>query len=897
MRFTILTVLLIATCLSTASAEQPAVRFDFSRGTHGWMPANQVENMRVSAEGLQFECVGNDPYIVSPPVKGMPLGNRVQLIIRMRSEANQRGEIFFGRSFTAQNSVGFTVQNDGQWHEYQVILPPQEKGARLRIDPATAEGPLTIAWIKVFDMQPLSAGPLPSPTAVELQPPLHSVRSGDLMLAHSGQQWDAFGVWIDGQKMARSHGNPQLGVVVNDDPVYLNLSAATLEVTIPTEGEIHVTASLQDAGGANWQVRRAFVAGDDGAITVRTAVSVDQQRSVFHVPMLTLLAGWGTFGEEKQQGVLPGVEYLENEPSSSEADVRGPQANRRIVENHKLCFPMMSIVAEDRYVGLIWNRDDRPAAVFDSPDRIFDSGSHLMGLWLPGVGPHRLENELDVLRPLNIQPDQPLTLTATLIGGHGQHVNSPVQHYVRLASGLPPVPEYDTGFDAAVRLLAHGWLDSALHEDGTWRHAVWGDQFPARPAADAPGYMLWLAEHTDDAELAERLRAATRRGLERLGDPGNWEARCSHVARPFAPLLFGQIEPYAQRRLAAARQSLRGFDDQGLVRYRPQAGRPDYGSTHWEDHANGLSALRLEPILEAAVFTGDADLADQALAILDKQLEVYHNTVPRGAQTWEMPLHTPDILASGRVVACCNLAYQLTGDPKYLEASRHWAWTGVSMVYLDPPTDGPVGLYATTAVLGATNWTAPFWIGLPVQWCGLVYRSSLQELARLDSEQREFWNQLAVGITRSGLQQSFPLDDPQHQGLLADFFFLREQRPDGPAISPGTVQANLAEAYDRTPIYTLERIGPDGMLLHAPGQIRSIEQDGATIRVVIEGWSSEPYWLRLVRIPAMPRIELQGGRLLETQFDADRKTLNLQVHGKGPFTLLLTPSQATSDNR
>lgn len=891
MRFTIGAALLLATSLSTASAEQPAVLFDFTQGTHGWSPANQVENMRVTAEGLQFDCVGHDPYIVSPPVAGMPLGNRVQLVIRMRSEANQAGEVFFGRSFTAEDAVRFTVRNDGQWHEYEVMLPPQQKGARLRIDPATAAGPVTIAWIKVFDMQPLTAGPLPSPVIQELQQPWQSVHSGDLMLAHSNQHWDGWGVWVDGQPMARSHGNFQLGVVVEDDPTYLDFSSASMELTVPSKGQLHVTARLQDDGGANWQVRREFVAQGDGAITVRTEVSADQERSLFHVPMLTLLAGWGTFGEEKQQAVLPGVEYLENEPSSSELDVRGPQANRRIVENHKLCFPMMSIVAQDRYVGWIWDRADRPAAVFDSPDRIFDSGSHLMGLWLPGVGPHRLENDLDVLRPLNIQPDQPLTLTATLIGGRGLTVNSPVQHYVRLAGGLPPVPEYESGFEGAVRLLAHGWLDSALHEDGIWRHAVWGDQFPARPAADAPGYMLWLAEHTDDAALATRLRAAAGRGLERLGDPGNWEARCSHVARPFAPLLFGQIEPYAQRRLAAARQALRGFDDQGLVRYRPQPGRPDYGATHWEDHANGLSALRLEPILEAAVFTGDEELAEQAIAILDKQLEVYQNTVPRGAQTWEMPLHTPDILASARVVACCNLAHQLTGDPKYLQAGRHWAWTGVSMVYLDPPTDGPVGLYATTAVLGATNWTAPFWIGLPVQWCGLVYRSSLQELARLDAEHGEFWDQLAIGITRSGLQQSFPLDDPVNQGLLADFFFLREQRPDGPAISPGTVQAHLAEAYGQTPIYTLQRIEPDGMLLHVPGNILNIQREGTSMRIVVEGWSSEPYWVRLVRVPAMPEIEVQGGRLLETTYQADLKTCNLQVQGKGPLTLQLTLPQ------
>ncbi|MDZ7615840.1 MAG: hypothetical protein U1E05_02485, partial [Patescibacteria group bacterium] len=137
-------------------------------------------------------------------------------------------------------------------------------------------------------------------------------------------------------------------------------------------------------------------------------------------------------------------------------------------------------------------------------------------------------------------------------------------------------------------------LDSALHEDGTWRHAVWGDNFPARPAADAPGYMLWLAEHATDDALAQRLRAGAQRGLARLGSAGHWEAHCSHVARPFAPLLFGRVEPYAARRLAGARQAIAGFDDEGLTRYKPQPGKPDYGETHWADHANGLSAARLE---------------------------------------------------------------------------------------------------------------------------------------------------------------------------------------------------------------------------------------------------------------------------------------------------------------
>jgi hypothetical protein len=870
----------------TARAQEPVVLFDFTQGLQGWVAAHAVANMRVTAEGVEFDCLDEDPYIHSGPVANLPRGHRVLLTLRMKSDADPVGEVFFGRGFTAQDSVRFTVNDDGQWHEYELLLPAQEAGARLRIDPAAGAGHVTIAWIKAVELKPLSGAELAPPTAIELGEQPCTITAGDLVLAHGGKQWDGFRVLVAGEELAQSHGRSQLGVILNGEPAYLDLAGADCEVSAEPDGTLRVAARLRDAGGANWQFCRQFVPRGDGAIVMETAVTVDQPRQVFHLPMLTLFPGLGTFGQAKTQAVLPGVEYLENEPSSSEADVRGEQAKRRIVAGHKLCFPLMSVVANGRYVGLIWDRSDHPAAVFDSPDRIFHSDSHLLGLWFPGVGERRLENEAAAFRPFPIEANAAKTFTATLIGGRGQTVNSAVEQYVKLSGGLPPIPEYEGGFDGAVKLLAHGWLDSKLHEDGIWRHAVWGSRFPARPAADAPGYMLWLAEHTDDEALGQRLRAAAERGLQRLTPAGNWDARCSHVARPFAPLLFGQIEPYAARRLADARQTLATFDKQGLIRYRPQQGRPDYGSTHWEDHANGLSIGRLEPVLETAVFTGDEQLTKAALAILDKQLEVYRHTVPRGAQTWEMPLHTPDILASGRIVAGCNLAYQLTADQKYLDAAREWAWSGVSLVYLDQPVDGPVGLYATTAVLGATNWTAPFWIGLPVQWCGLVYRSSLQDLARLDPESGFLWEQLAAGITRSGLQQTFPLEDAERQGLLPDFFHLRAQRSDGPAISPGTVQANLAEAYGKTPIYALQRLTPRNVLLHVPGGIGLVEHCGRETRVPINGWYSKPYWVRLVRVPAPPpQVELQGGKVLTTEYNATRRTLNVLVEGQGTLVL------------
>lgn len=869
--------------------------FDFRAGPHGWEPTHAVENMRVTADGLEFDCVGPDPYIQSEPVTNLPLGTPLRLTIRMRSEADASGEVFFGRGFTAGNSTPFSVRADGQWHEYDVQLPPQQAGARLRIDPAADVGRIAIAWIRATDLRPLDAGQLARPERLAIDAASPGISAGELTIVHAADAWDGYVVRVDDQQMAQAHGRAQLGVVLDGQPVYVDLADTTVAIEQATAERLSVAARVVDAGGANWLLRRTFTVRAAGAITVETSVAVDRERAVCHLPMLTLSAGLGSFGESKTQAVLPGVEYLEDEPSSSEADVRGPQAQRRIVDSFRPCFPLMSVVANGRYVGLIWDRSDRPATVFDSPDRVFGSKAHLLGLWLPGGDEYRLENELNVFRPLVMAPDRPVCLTATLIGGRGQTVQPAVEQYVRLRGGLPPAPDIEGGFDAAVKLLAHGWLDSALHEDGIWRHAVWGKMFPARPAADALGYMLWLAEHTDDRQLAERLRAAAQRGLARLAPAHDWDARCSHVARPFAPLLFGQIEPYAQRRLDNARQAMAGFDNRGLVRYRPLPGHTDYGATHWEDHANGLSATRLEPILETAVFTGDAELTRAALAVLDQQLEAYRDTVPRGAQTWEMPLHTPDILASGRVVAGCNLAYCLTGERRYLEAAREWAWSGVPLVYLDPPVAGSVGLYATTAVLGASNWVAPFWIGQPVQWCGLVYRTAVQELGALDPDVGPFWNHLAAGITRSGLQQTFPSSDRVRQGLLPDFFHLREQRRDGPAISPGTVQANLAEAFGKTPIYSLRRLAPHGVLLHVPGGIGRVADDNSTLQVEIDGWCSKPYWVRLVHIPSSPkRVEFEGGQVLDVEFNAARQTLNIRVEGKGTLRLSALTSTASA---
>ncbi|MCL5280737.1 MAG: hypothetical protein M1376_12615, partial [Planctomycetes bacterium] len=260
----------------------------------------------------------------------------------------------------------------------------------------------------------------------------------------------------------------------------------------------------------------------------------------------------------------------------------------------------------------------------------------------------------------------------------------------------------------------------------------------------------------------------------------------------------------------------------------------------------------------------------QGLALLDQQTALYANTVPRGAQTWEVPLHTPDILASAHLVKAYTLGYILSEKQKFLEQARYWAWTGVPFVYLVNPTKGEIGPYATIAVLGATNWRAPVWFGRPVQWCGLVYCSALHLLSQYDRTGP--WEAIAKGITATGLQMTWPVTDPKRQGLLPDVFDLQAQFRDGPAINPGTVEAHVPELFGRGTLYDVRRLAGKARFLHAPCTIRDIRETDASVTFIVDGWDRKPFDLLLSGVehkPAAVTIRRLAGQGAPNQVPVD----------------------------
>src|SRR5260370_41031406 len=100
--------------------------------------------------------------------------------------------------------------------------------------------------------------------------------------------------------------------------------------------------------------------------------------------MFMLFDGTGAFGSVKGQVFLAGLEYLENEPSSSEADLIGPASKRQVPDNLKLTFPLIAIQYEARFLALACKMNPHFCALYDSPDRLFGSVWHVMALIYPG---------------------------------------------------------------------------------------------------------------------------------------------------------------------------------------------------------------------------------------------------------------------------------------------------------------------------------------------------------------------------------------------------------------------------------------------------------------------------------------------------------------------------------
>jgi len=815
-----------------------------------WGNPHDLTILTQTDEGLPLSITNSDPYFYGPS-RDYPTNELLWMNIRMKSDVSGFAQVFYFQTGPSEaNSVHFFVQG-GDWVQLRVPLPALWSQTSLRIDPPGESGVCILGNIS-FEARPSIQSPeWPSPEPGPIGS--NSISSGDLTLVHNTSRLGAFQVQVKGTNVAVGNNRSLIGYLSGTTQRWLEVTNPV--VLTQDNGSMQATTTFDDPDGAQWQWRQIFTPNTQtGGIEVESRVTVNQDRSVIFLPMFTVLPGVGTFGTNKTQAVFAGVEYLENEASSSELDVIGSGSQRQVPDFIKLTFPLMALSAESNYVGLIWEQSSQFAGLHDSPDRIFKSGGHLMSVIFPGSDPSiRQDGQVLPYGGQQLVAGQPLVMKGTLIGGTGNTIIPAVQQYVAQC-GLPEIPQ--SGYTATdyFTLAAHGWLDTTIRSGAKFRHAI-GTSFTYGACSDAAFYMDWLSSKVSDTNLSARL-SETSSEARALVSTSSYNSACiGHVKYPVEALVFGSVFVNAATALSEGQGQLAVFQSDGSVLYQAPASGLDLSSNYWTKEANGLAASSVMVVLERGVFSGNQDLINKGLGVL-RALSKFRNTVPRGAQTWEVPLHTPDILASAYLVRCYTLGYELTGEEDFLEQAKYWAWTGVPFVYLTQPTSQPVGVYSTIPVFGATQFVAPLWIGLPVQWCGLVYADAIRRFARHDPTGP--WLHLADGIATAGVQHTHPASDSLYQGLLPDSFDLRAQYRNQVPINPATLLPEAMQMFGEPAPYDFRVLRHHGLMIHAPGPItiNSETSDGASLSVSC--WSANKWYVLINGFSASPSIKLNG---------------------------------------
>ena len=546
--------------------------FDFSTipDATSWSADHSIASLTTVTNGLLVRLAGDDPYM-SGPARDFPTNALLWLNLELKSEQGGGAQVFFFTNYpTEANSVKFFVPPGGSYGA-RVPMPALGPGWRLRIDPPGDSGTCLLEHLWFSERVLLQPPAWPKPQAPAAGPDPVVLRSGELELIHHARSLGAFELKAGSRQMAVGYTRPMFGYVVGPSMQWVDPGAsATNPVTVTSSANaLRVTAEFLDPDGGQWTVQQVFTAANTDAIAVESSLTINRDRQVIYAPLFTLFSGLETFGTNKTQGLFCGLEYLENEPSSSEADITGPESRRQVPDMLKVTLPLMALSAQERYVGLLWEPKPDICAVFDSPDRLFGSGGHVMGLLFPGSnGQNREEGSLLPYDAALVRSNQPVVLRATVIGGQGLTVIPAVQQYVALRS-LPPMPAPVLTSREFLNLAAHSWLDSQIRSNALFRHAYWPG-FNPQPAADASVWMRWLAEKTEDASLKTALSTTASAALQQIAGVQNYNGyQIGHVSYPLPSLVFNAALENAATAQAHARATLSVFQPDGTVRYRP----------------------------------------------------------------------------------------------------------------------------------------------------------------------------------------------------------------------------------------------------------------------------------------------------------------------------------------
>jgi len=794
-------------------------QWTFDSGLTGW---EALHHCKISAADGAMKIVssGNDPYLT---VRLEAPGPVLVIKLRARSNAAGAGQFFWSTDkqggFAEARSKRFEMIHDGKWHEYTLLIRVDGTMKALRFDPAGAIGTIEIDSFSIhhgrthpleiertetrkgsviLHVRNVSTGPV----SFDVSEKTHTVAGGKTIAVT--QKLRGKGPFERCIVVLTSKGLPDIrrSVLVfrpevnKDSDFRATVGTGDLKLRIPSYGHgarIEYKGKLVGILGPiakiGWRVQsfgfpkgttdklRMVCQGKVVHLAVKgneISVSIDvgeRRNESAEGPALRAIGAL-------QQGLFAGLEYLgKREKSSSKLDIETSAHMRIAPDPAMVTMPLMACVTDRATLAMTWG-DMKLQPVFASPNVLDAASDHRMAL-------------------------RGRQINATILVGAAS-LEDTILWSVRKSGGLPPLPKAPRGDKAQLDLDMRA-VNGPVSGPGGWGHCA-----EAR----------WKRHYF--ADIASTIWRLTGKAPK----TGQLVSGGAHVRNDAIFFVTGQAKRWLDIRRNESRATIAAQKPDGSFRYSGK-----YLKGHFEDTSSGHCARRAFTLLEFANLTGNADAKRAGVKALGFMKRF---RTPRGAQTWELSLHTPDILASAYLVRAYVCGYELTGRKEYLALARKWAISGIPFVYLW--SDRPVMTYATIPVYGATNYRAPLWIGRPVQWCGGVYAYALTELARHDKTFK--WNHLARGILLAGRQMQY--SDGRLVGCLPDIFNLASQRRAGPSINPCalvSLQLALEGRVDSLAVAddAKHRIASPFPVTITKGKARIQGKKGLTYQVLIDG--------------------------------------------------------------
>ncbi len=559
--------------------------------------------------------------------------------------------------------------------------------------------------------------------------------------------------------------------------------------------ELLATGTVMTGGGANLNCTVKAELGDSGpALRVATTVAAVQQTSLSAVWGPAVHAGDRTTGANKGVAMFPGLEYLEDgEQSSSTRDLAPPLSDREVPHKFKVTVPMMCVETRPGgpVVGVAWDARQKwdgthvaPAACFASPDFVTSQDSHLMQLGMPSSGDEMPENTRRAARPVELLAGGSWRLVEFIFAGTPKPDASATLEWFDKFVGYPEAETPARSFEEEMALSRHGFMVTVW--DAATNKSM---HYAGSGKANAPGFATLMlmdartvATGEDTTRELNRVDLIGEQTLREEGAGGLTSSAQCHIMGWEFPFHWGYLPGALPAMRNSAYGSMTSMEDDGGWAFHPDEAHKTLGADGTE--TMGTCANPAYHIAKWAAISGDPvalDALKKALARMRKF------DVPRGAQGWECPILEPDVLASAYAVRAFVWAYMASGDKQCLEDARKWARTGLAFQYVWDDGEHPGMRYASIPVFGSTYLTHS-WLGLPVQWCGLVYAYSLVELLRFD--RNELWRKQIEGMVSSATYQQWTMENKELAGTYPDSFARWFAGRNGVYINPEDIVIN-----------------------------------------------------------------------------------------------------------